>query len=155
MINNQKQLVSFIDQILKPYNFIKKGTNWYLKTNECIVVFGIEKSNWGGQFGTVITLLVREIEDSEYPKAHQCHIHGLGLELLVNNRDEFERSLDLERTFQNEERESFIRTALIGYAIPLLLKVSTIAGLKDAIKEYEDLKYYITLKLKNHLGLES
>ena len=104
MINNQKDLASFIDKQLKPYKFIKKGTNWYYKIDECIVVFGIEKSEWSGQFGTVVTALVREIEDTEFPKPHQSHIHGLGLESLVKNKSEFEESLDLEKNFKNEER---------------------------------------------------
>jgi hypothetical protein len=152
MITNQKELYSFVDKIFKPYNFVKKAGDWYYTTNECIVIFGIEKSNWGGQYGTVLTTFVREIEDKPFPKTHQSHIHGLGLEFLVKNREELENALDLEKSFDNDEREKIIEKALREVAIPFLLKVSTVSGIRKAMKEYEDLKYYTILKLKNFLG---
>jgi hypothetical protein len=153
MISNQKELVGFINGLLSPDGFIKKGNVWYYETAECVVLFGIEKSKWGGQFGTVVTTLVKQLEDTKFPKPHQCHIHGLGLEHLVKNRSEFEKSLDLEFCFSNNEREDVISAAIVDVAIPFLKKVSTISGIIASLQEAENLRHYMILKLKNHLGI--
>jgi hypothetical protein len=151
MITNQKELYSFIDKIFKSHDFIRKGGEWYFYTDECVVVFGIGKSKWGGQYGTVLTTLIRAIEDKPFPKTNQSHIHGLGLEFLVDNREELERALDLEKVFNKDEREEIINKALKDTAIPFLFKISSVNGIKDALTKYDDLKYYVTLILKNYL----
>lgn len=153
MISNQKELYDFIDQILKPYGFIKKKDTWYQQTDECICYLIISKSPFAGRYEELMGVFLKEMNlDGTFPGYELAHLkYSMGQ--LVNNRTT-RHLFDLENaTFKDKEREEMIEEIITTQAIPFIQKLGSRQGIIDAIHEHKNLIHYARTSLRENLQL--
>lgn len=157
MISNQKTLFDFIDNIMKPFGFIKKKDTWYQHTNECICFLCVGKSPYGGYYGEVLGCFLKEInqEKEEYPKYYKCNLK-YGISDIIENKDLIKKVFNLENNdFENEnEREIILKDLFENYALPFLKDISTKEGIKIALKKYKGLIIWMDVEMKKALSIE-
>ena len=155
MISNGKALTNFIDTILNGQGFIKKKDTWYKHTEDCICFFTIGKSPYGGYYDHAFGFFLKDINDSgtKYPAFYRCNLK-IGLEFFADN-ELVKRVLNLENLeFKNSEREFLITEMFDLYIIPFLNDVDSKAGVKSAVKKYDDLIYYLDSDAMTYLNLD-
>jgi Domain of unknown function (DUF4304) len=154
MIVNEKELYKFVDSLLSPEGFIRKKETYYLNYPEFIVFFVLLKSEWGGQYGSAMGCMYKELlkEKTEFPRFTKGHIRYSPSHFV--DEDLLKRVFDLENNeFKGEERELLIKEIIELYVLPFLKEISTVEGLKMAMDKYEDLHHYARVSIKDALDL--
>lgn len=155
MIPNGKELLDFIDSILKKEGFTKKKDTWYKSSEDCICFFTIGKSPYGGYYENVLGCFLKELNDTNaaFPIYYKCDVK-FSMELLAD-QELVKRVLDLENNeFKGEEREFILKELLELYVIPFLQHISSKEGIKLAVKKYDGLIYYIKFEARKLLSIK-
>jgi len=154
MIANAKDLYRLIDKILIPRGYIRKKDTYYIRMPDCICFLAIVKSPFAGRYDDLMGCILKDIykEDRDYPKYYENDLKfGLG---DLFDKDVVKKALDLENNeFGKDQREAVIRNLIEVYAIPFLEMIGTKKGITQAIKEFPDLQYFVSIDLKKALGL--
>jgi hypothetical protein len=151
MASNTKELESVVTGVLKSKGFTKKGMNWYFATAECICLINLQKSQYGGQYYVNNAILVRSLDNDEYPKVEKCHIN-IRLEQLVPNKSEIKLALDLEDgSATSQQKDEVLAEAIERYSVPFLMGLSTLDKLKYAVQHDPLVTVRAILPLKRHL----
>jgi ankyrin repeat protein len=135
--------------IMKKEGFIRKASNWYLNTDETILVANIQScySSRYINFGIWIKKLADKeyinsfkkyntVVKQEHPKHYQCHIYFRPIHFPESINPIAEAVFNLEdMSVSNEDRQKYIVEWLDKYEMPLLKQCSTIEGIIKAIFE--------------------
>jgi hypothetical protein len=123
-----KYLIDLVNKLLKDYKLKRKRSSWYYFTDECIVVFNLQRSLYSSVYYINIGTLIKKIYDKLiYPKEYECH-----LKIRVNDG---EGLFDLENKMSDEEREIGIKKIIEEEIIGKIIQFSTIEGI---LKLYKD-----------------
>lgn len=147
-------MFDLLGRLLIPHGFVKKKDTWYLYTPECISFISFGKSPYSGRYEHVMGCFVLAINEgiNEYPKFNMNNL-AYNLEDFVG-REEVRRIFNLENTeFKKDEREVLIGGMIEKLAIPFLKEISSIAGIRGALKKHEDLQYHMKAELREYLGI--
>lgn len=150
-VANTKDLEAIITAQLKPCGFRKKGSNWYLNTDDCVRMINLQKSEWGGQYYLNTAILVTSLDKEQNPLEYKCHIR-VRADFLVPDKAELSKVLDLENhSVPSKKRAEFIAGIISDYLIPFLLSLGTLDSIKEAVLENDIVSCRTTLALKRFL----
>ena len=151
-INNKKSLVSLINSLLEPYGFKRVKDDWYLDNIECISVIGLGKSLYGGQFSIGVALLLKQLSPTllPYPSFHLCNFRQ-NIKFIVAAPDELTAALNLENDLLSIDRLRVITEAVVKYAVPFILRLSTKESILLKMQHDEDFSSYCRLELKEFI----
>jgi hypothetical protein len=109
---NRKDLVCMVTSVLSSLGFINRKTSWYRLTDELVLVWNLQKSDYGGQFYMNLGLSLRGLNSDEYPAEEKCHIR-IRLDKICPDGEVLLRALDLENTkYTDEEKKQIINTSI-------------------------------------------
>ncbi|SRR5258708_17710761 len=101
---------SFKKAIAKPLeaeNFVKKGQSWYLEGGDAIVVFNLQKSDWGEYYFINIGIWLKTLGEAKFPEENLCHLSHRVENLFPGEREIIRDGLLLEKgTMQQLEKLS-------------------------------------------------
>ena len=113
-----KEFIKLCTSIFKQYGFEKKSSNYYRDfNNDIVVVFGLQKSSYGGhyyyiEYGFIFPTINKYMP---YPKYHQANIRQDRIEIDGNCAIEYETVSDI--AFQKRlitQLEEIIEIAMSG-----------------------------------------
>lgn len=153
--SNKRDIIKLLDALLTTHGFVRTKDDWYLDNQECVSVFGLGKSFYGGQFSLSMGILLKELRPQllPFPPYHLCHFRGFALEFLMPNQTVLKAALNLENDISNSERVNSISVSINKYALPFILPLNSKQVIAQKIKTDEDFEPYCNLELK--LALES
>lgn len=156
MLNNTKELYSFLDKLFIPNGFYRKKDTYYYSNEECICFFTIVKSSLGGgRYDHVMGCFLKElmINKEDFPKYYTNHLK-FSLRHIANKKL-VQQVFDFENhSYKNNEREKIIETLIEKKAIPFLKDISTKQGITKAVVKYKDLIHYMKGDLQSHLNIQ-
>lgn len=132
---NVKDLEKLITDELAPHGFRKKGRNWYYRTDDCVCMFNLDKSRWGGQFFLNLGVMVSKIDPTETPLEHHCHVRCRLGELLEDS-SALEKALNLEDHLIPADEKIQIIQESIRKAVPILKALATLDAIKKIAVEH-------------------
>lgn len=113
---------------MKALGLAKKGSTWYLRRDETILVVELQKSNYGVTYFINVAVWLRSLGDSQFPKEQVCHIRTR-LGELVADPDRLYRLLDLEYPIGESERETELHhelTTTLGWIMKATSSVNAL-----------------------------
>jgi hypothetical protein len=146
-------LKTAINAELKAQGFLRKGSNWYLSSEEVVVVVNLQKSNYSALYFLNLGFWLQQVEQAQYPRCEQCHVHNRASSLCPEGNPRIADLLDIDEfSYDEEQRIIKIQQFISEILIPLLLKGSTISGLQKLISKNSG--YAIRQVAKECLELE-
>lgn len=108
-------------------------------------MINLQKSDWGGQFYLNLAVCITKLDNSsDSPLEHKCPIRRR-LDRIVSDRELLLQALDLENgSIQNEDRANIITNAIVKDAVPWLLALSTLDGIRNRIMTDDTTRSWIT-----------
>ena len=146
--NSTKILHDAIHEAASPAGFRKKGSSWYCKEPEAILVISPQKSQYGLKYFLNLAIFWRIFGDTIAPKEQECHLRGrIESTLPQDKRQSIERSLDFEdSTIDDITRHRALSEAISLHAIPVLKRCATKEGLREEYKAGR-LKNFLVAKI--------
>lgn len=146
-------LARLINDSLRKHGFKKKGSTWHLESPECISVLNVQRSQWGDKYYINLGVLVKQLDNIPSPKEYQCHFRDR-LSHIVGNSAKMELEPDFEDPSSTEEQKAqTVREAIETHAIPLLLSLQTLEGIKRTFSEKRISPAFAADKLTKLLGI--
>ncbi|MCH9655828.1 MAG: DUF4304 domain-containing protein [Planctomycetes bacterium] len=146
-------LKTTINAELKAHGFLRKGSNWYLSCEEVVVVVNLQKSNYSALYFLNLGFWLQQVEQMQYPRSEQCHIHNRASSLYPDGNPRIADLLNVDEfPYDEDQRITEIQQFISVKLIPLLLKGSTVSGLKKMLSENSG--YAIRVVAQECLGLE-
>jgi hypothetical protein len=131
---NVKELETIITEELAPQGFRKKGQNWYYRTDDCVCMFNLDKSRWGGQFFLNLGVMVSKIDPTETPLEYRCHVR-CRIDDIIDDSSLLEKALNLEdHSIPADEKIKIIQES-IRKAGPILKSLGTLDAVKKIATE--------------------
>lgn len=131
----KKDLIKLLDNIIKPYGFIKKGSDWYLSTNEIIKIITLQKSSYGNYYYLNYGFQIKELSE-KHPDKHISHRLG-SLNEIENERIKI--LLNLEEDVPIDIRQAELKFWIENKIIEELKNISTENDLMNYLKNMGDL----------------
>jgi hypothetical protein len=158
MISNAKNLTNAVHNAVATKGFVPKHGQgrkfWYKHYPETVLVFELDKSQWGGQFGICVAIGARALLSDEYPRTEFCHVR-LGAENIhPEDKEAMNRGLDLEDSSVSHEERRRCVEELVARGVEWLEQFTTEQALADRIRSDESFSCRTYLVLKRHLGIE-
>ncbi len=145
----KEELVTFINNYLKPLGFHKKGITWYKETPETIIVFNLQRSQWSPLYYVNLSVNFRGLSEDKRPKSYQCHA-SLRAESIGEETKEY---LDLEKNMTESDRIKRI-IQLLNKSLPILKKYETVAGFKELLGQIYPRSFMLDLVAQEYLGIK-
>jgi hypothetical protein len=123
--------------VLKQAIFHRKGSDWFRDNDDTILVFNLQKSNFGDQYYMNLALWLRVLGHATYPKEHQCHIRMRGTALDAERQRYWETEVfNLEyKAISDSERQALIRSFMETTVLPFLLACDSLTSIKKLQRE--------------------
>ena len=155
MSDNIKTLRSTIGNVLEQHGFQvgpqKERIAWYRSHPDTVLVFDLQKSDYGGQYFGNLGVCLKSIYPSEFPREELCHLR-LRLDRLVPDRERVLSLLDLEeQSVQGEARARLLADLITNVAVPWFDKFRTAESLTQELSKSELLMNRSTIQLKRAL----
>jgi hypothetical protein len=138
---NTAEIETAITQELKTIGFKKKGTSWYLNSDESVCLFNLQKSNFGDQYYLNIGILIKQLSNESFPKENHCHIRGR-LSQICSNTKQLEDDLNFEdKSISPEYKIAGIIKVIRECAILFFASSKTLLDLKKQLdaKRFDNL----------------
>ena len=144
-----KYWLNFVNKILKEHHFERKSNNWYKEFDETIIVFNMQRDNYSEYYFLNIGVIIIEINnENKFPKEYQCDFRIRLKNNCYDNNDYF----DFKNNIYDNEREKGIKMYLEEVVLKIIVKISTINGIKDYCNEFPEIINRQNIKTKNYLG---
>jgi hypothetical protein len=131
----KKDLIKSLDDFIKTYGFKKKGSDWYLSTDEIIKIISLQKSSYGNYYYLNYGFQIKELLE-KHPDKHISY--GLGsLNEIENER--IKMLLNLEEDVSIDMRLAELKFWIEKKIIKELRSINTENDLKNYLKNMEDL----------------
>lgn len=121
-------LKEILKGIAARYNFCFSSGFYYKKSNECIVVLELQKSNYGSYFQVNIKVFIQGLFDKTY-LINKDLIHKNVPDLFLGIPKEYENLFDLEYNDKLNERKVGLEKLFESYINPLSEKLLTKEGI--------------------------
>jgi hypothetical protein len=149
---DSNDISELLNRALLPQGFQGKNRNWFLHTDECIIVVNLQGSSFGAQFYINIGVFLLGMGNTDFPKERDCHIRTR-LETIASGTD-LSRALDLENTEMSAtDRQRIIADALNHTAAPFIGQMKDLRSVTDAINSGKLSALAITRKAQEYLGI--
>ena len=139
-----KTFKNIVDLVLKSESFSKKGSRYYVISEDVICVVGLQKSNYSNFYYFNIGYFIRQLDTLiKMPKEIEGHIRG---RMVFKDLD----YIDLDKLQENDVRrvEEGIRENVLRFIKEYL----SIDGIKKMLNDYPVMLYQTTIKAKSYLG---
>lgn len=144
-------LLIYIDSVLKPLGFHKKGKAWYKDNEDIITIFALDKSRWSNQYYASAHFLLKGLSSEKRPVFYKTHSYYRAEGYMESDPN---ISLNLENGMDDESRKKEIEK-LINNSIPILKYFETKKGIEKIISETkEPRKISIKADARKYLGIE-
>lgn len=159
MADNAKLLRDAIGNALMQHGFQpapQKGrVAWYLSRPEIVLVFDLQKSDFGGQYAANLGVCLKALCSSDCPLEELCHLR-VRLDRLVTDRETVLKVLDLENpSVPGKPRAQLLDELIQKIAIPWFDRFKTAKSFASELRNSEFLMNRATLQLKRELKLAS
>ena len=138
-----KTFKNIVDLVLKSESFSKKGSRYYVISEDVICVVGLQKSNYSNFYYFNIGYFIRQLDPLiKMPKEIEGHIRG---GMVFKHVD----YIDLDKLQENDVRrvEEGIRENVLRFIKEYL----SIDGIKKMLNDYPVMLYQTTIKAKSYL----
>lgn len=142
-------LKKILKEIAARYNFCFSSGFYYKKSNECIVVLELQKSNYGNCFQVNIKVFIQGLFDKEY-LINKDLIYKNVPDLFLGIPKEYENLFDLEYNDEQDGREVGLEKLFESYINPLFEKLLTKEGIRLL---FVDGEFFILPAVKRALNL--
>ena len=147
-----KYWLNFVNKILKEHHFKRKSNNWYIEFDETIIVFNMQRDNFSEYYFLNIGVNIKEMNsENKFPKEHQCDFRIRLKNNCFDNNDYF----DFKNNIYDNEREKGIKNYLEEVVLKIIVKISTVNGIKDYCNEFPEILNRQNIKIKNYLGYKA
>jgi hypothetical protein len=69
-------LVESVKPVFKVHGFKKSNLTWHKETSETILVFNIQKSQWGPEFYINVGIYLKALGSENKPPEYRCHVQS-------------------------------------------------------------------------------
>lgn len=152
---DKKELEAILDRELRASGFKKKGSTWYSANSLGVLLFNLQKSQWGNQYYINLASAPIEIpiEGLPRPKHHNCPVDTRLTGPYPHLEQKLKNVLDLEDTSINDmDRAASLRELVNDYAVPFLRKVDGLTNIKRSIDDGTHPQAYVTRKVRDALN---
>lgn len=144
---NKNNLISFLDTLLKPYGFKKKGNNWTLDGDEISKLVNLQKSYYGNLYYVNYGFIIKDLELTT-----TTHV-----EMRLGSADKEQQKritdlLNLEIDIESNQRLDELKKVLITKVIVHLQSINSKIDLLDELKKRPHLND-IPLIVKDYFNL--
>jgi hypothetical protein len=152
---DKNELVTILNNELRAAGFEKKASTWYSANSLGVLLFNLQRSQWGNQYYINLASAPIEIltEELPKPKHHNCPV-GMRLEDPYPHLEKkLKSALDLEDVSINDtDRSASLRELVNDYAVPFLRRMDGLANIKQSIADGTYPKPFLTRMLQDALN---
>jgi len=150
MISNAEDLIELLNQEFGTVGFTKVKDNWYLAREDCTQVVHLQKSAYGEQYYLNIGVLLKRLDDTQYPDEHKCHIrirpHMLAAHQNIPQMIDFE-----DNSVHPQERMTLLSRVVKEVILPFLDDMADLRSIRVSLKSDKYPNLIITLKTREFL----
>ena len=118
-----------LDGILIEARFQKKSNSWYMSGDDAVVVFDLQKSDFGAYFYINIGVSFKSLVNEGFPKINKCHISMRADRLVEGDADQLALGLDMN---EGDECALSIAVDIVKNKIlPIVVNFGNIEALRD------------------------
>ena len=143
----KRELINFLNEILAPLGYKKKGNNWMQPSIELIKVINLQKSNYGNLFYINYGFIIKNLELTTV-----SHFENRLASNIKEEQLKISNLLNLEYTIRDEERLSELKNFIIKKVIVKMNSLNCINDLFEEIKKAPQLNK-IPLIVKQYFNL--
>lgn len=140
----KKELISFLNTIIEPFGFARKGDTWRKESEELTQVVNLQKSSFGNLFYINYGFNIKGLD---YDGTTLHVFRG-----LTTKDDNGGQLLDFDNALVAEHRHKQIAEKLQALLSGELKEINTISELKKSLEKREHLND-VPIKVKDFLGL--
>lgn len=129
MSNKANPLRPWLDEVLRPAGFFRKGDSWFRNSTDVIEVVNLQKSQYGDQYYLNYSLWLQALGESSFPTEETCHIR-MRVGSIISSTDSLAELLDLDSSAADDTRRADIAALLAAEFLPLADSGRTIDGLR-------------------------
>ncbi len=120
------------DEFGKASGASKKSGSWYRRSDETILVFNLQKSNYAVRYYVNVAVWLLAAGPADAPKPAQCHVQTR-LERLVPSEleERLTALLDLDSPIDDDTRREKLLALLGEHLLPLVEASSTLESLRS------------------------
>lgn len=143
------ELLKLIDTELKSLGYQRKDKTWYKESQDTIVMFTIDKSQYSDLYYASVHFLLKGISTEKQPKFYKSHSYFRAEYYMDEDPKNY---LDLENDLREETRVTKIKH-LIEKSKSILALFETKEGIKKALTLYNPRVLGIKLVAQKYLGV--
>jgi len=129
----KKEFKKLLSEVFAGAGFLKKGSSWYLSSEEIVIVVNLQQSDYAIKYYLNIGIYIKSLGVADFPKENHCHIQSRLGNLFPAELSMIEKACSLEYAKQSDVLEL---VALLGSQFATLCnRVLTLAGLKEVWAE--------------------
>jgi hypothetical protein len=135
-----KKFKNIVDCVLKSESFSKKGSRYYVFSEDIICVVGLQKSNYSNFYYFNIGYFIRQLDPLiEMPNEMEGHIRG---RMVFKGVD----YIDLDNLQENDAR--IVEEGVRENALKINKEYLSIEAIKKMLNDYPAMLYQTTVKAK-------
>ena len=138
----------------KERGFLKDGPTWRKASEDAIVVFNIQGSQWGRQFYLNLGAYFRALGRDDRPLESRCHVR-LRVSDLVPDRTRLNDLLDFERPIAASDRLAELAELVSAWGVPWLHAMLSCDTAGSYLRRHADRPVFVTRDARPLLGLSS
>lgn len=154
IIVDKSELAATLDKELRAAGFKKTGSTWYSSNILGVLLFNLQRSQWGNQYYINLASAPVEIpiEGLPKPKHYKCPVNTRLSALYSHLEQKLKNVFDLEDVSINDtDRTASIREIVNDYAVPFLRKMDGLSNIRRSIDDGMYPQGLITGKLRDAL----
>lgn len=124
--NNFKKL---LNEIAVKSGFESAFGGWFKESNECIVVLGLQKSNFGNYYDINVKTYIQGVFKNQYVKSKDLVKKDVG-NIFTCQPSLYNVVFDLESSISDDERKQKLEEFFVDFLIPFCDNALTKAGIK-------------------------
>ena len=152
-MDERRVLEDPVAAVLRPLGYRKQRSTWRRTGEEAILVFNIQKSQWGPQYYLNVGVYLRALGKEETPPEYRCHLRTRVCQLL-DDSGPLDLALDFESSLSSDQRSRTISEVLRSHALPWLDSRDSEAKARQALLTQPDTGL-VAVEARRHLGVGS
>jgi hypothetical protein len=145
---NKNDLITFLDNVLEKYNFVKKGAQWTYETEDLIKIIKIQKSKFSNLFYLNYGYILKCLDVSDL----EMHIYNRLSSVDDIENEKIRNLLDMEYKITDEKRKLELNYHLENNVLKHFLNTNSESDLLRKLQERPHLND-VPLIVKKHFKL--
>jgi hypothetical protein len=146
---NSNEYKILFGSVAKRNGFEKAFGGWFKKSQECIAVLDLQKSNYGDYYKLNIKIYIQGLFGKKYIKNKELVKKDVG-DILLGEPKEYKSVLDFDEFMEETIRQNKTEELFKTYIVPLTSEAMTIKGIKELTKRGE---FLLLPAVKKELGI--